>query len=223
MDGEGAGGRVAGGRDSRPDEAAAYLLWRVKVWRGTPMEAVEELIEARHHLHAARAIPQALEVTDDERLVRTAQRCEVDTVLSRQGGLPRNAGCWGPNSLWPSHPFPATFFCRGGSAAAEIPVPAWQDDQMALIWLTDMSVEEYLQLGQDDVLRPRCLSCKRTMQRWSGYQRAARQQGVDTTATQLETMPIPIRRFHCPDCNWDAGPAPLVPVQPAPGCGRGDR
>lgn len=79
---------------------------------------------------------------------------------------------------------------------------------MALIWLTDMSVEEYLQLGQDDVLRPRCLSCKRTMQRWSGYQRAARQQGTDTTATQLEATPIPIRRFHCPDCNWTPGLLP---------------
>jgi len=42
-------------------QAAAYWLWRVAVWPQTRVEDVEQLLEARHHLHAAGDLVRALD------------------------------------------------------------------------------------------------------------------------------------------------------------------
>jgi tetratricopeptide (TPR) repeat protein len=44
--------------------AAGYWLWRVRVWPQSRERDVEQLVEARHHLHAAGDLDAAVDVTD---------------------------------------------------------------------------------------------------------------------------------------------------------------
>ena len=75
--------------------AARYWRWRVRRWAQSQEEALEQLLEARHHHHAAGELDEALQATE-----WVCEQLHTWGAYSRSSRLCREALTWIPDHSW---------------------------------------------------------------------------------------------------------------------------